>query len=169
MQGPRRPARQEKVFEPARKAEKEYDEAGFIRLRGVPNEEPLISVGMAHAGCKPINDNGAIKVDAMCWKEVTINLLKGKSQVTFPDGRRVSPVLLHFNCSFAERPPYTNAVLALKMACLHQWPMLPAEIAGTFVCLFPYCLRQTILNVFRPLYHKLFGFRKIKKSHRMPI
>ena len=156
-----------RVFETARKAEKEYDEAGFIRLRGVPNEEPLISVGMAQAGCKPIPDDGEVKVDAMYWKEVKINLLKGKSQVACPDGRRASPFLLHFNCSFAERPPYTNGVLALKLASLHQWPMLPAEIAGTLVCLIPYHLRQTVLNVFRPLYHKLFGFRKVRMSQRI--
>jgi hypothetical protein len=158
-----------RVFETARKAEREYDEAGFIRLRGVPNEEPLISVGMAEAGCKPIADDGTVKVDAMYWKKAKINIPEGKSEVTMHDGSILRPVLLHFNCSFAERPPYTSGALALKLAGMHYWPKLLAEIAGTFVCLFPFYLRQTLLNIFRPLYRKLFGFRKIGKSRRMLI
>jgi hypothetical protein len=157
-----------RVFETARKIEREYDDAGFIRLRGVPNEEPLISLGMAKEGCQPVLDNGDIKADAMSWTKVEMNLLKGEVQVTCPDKRLVFPALLHFNCSYSEKPPYTNSVLSLELFSLCRWPKLPAEIAGTLVYLFPYLLRQTLLNIFRPLYRRAFGFREIKKSARMP-
>lgn len=157
-----------RVFETARKIEQEYDKGGFIRLRGVPNEEPLISVGMAKEGCEPVPDDGGIKVDAMFWKKAEMSLLRGESKVTFPERRQACPALLHFNCSFSEKPPYTNGVLSLKLASLYRWPRLPAEIAGTLVCLLPFLLRQMLLDIFRPLYRRIFGFRQIKKSQRMP-
>ncbi len=158
-----------RVFETARKAEREYDGAGFIRLRGVPNEEPLISVGMAQAGCKPIADDGAVKVDAMYWAKTKVNLLQGKAEVTMQDGAILRPVLLHFNCSFAEKPPYTNEAKTLKLACQYRWPPIVAEIAGKVWYLVPYLLRQGFLKCLRPLYRAIFGVRKIRPSPRIPI
>ena len=157
-----------RVFETAREIEKEYDAAGFIRLRGVPNEEPLISVGMAVEGCATVPDDGAIKVDAMYWKNVRMNVLRGKADVMMPDGMMRRPALPHFNCSFAEKPPYISEVMALKLACLDRWPSLLAEFTANFIRKFPYLLKQAFLNSFRPLYHMLFGFRKIKPSPRIP-
>jgi hypothetical protein len=156
-----------RVFDAARRVEKEYDEAGFIRLRGVANEEPLISVGMAQAGCKPIADDGAVKVDAMYWEKTKMNLLKGKAEVTMHNGAILRPDLLHFNCSFAEKPPYTNEVKTLKLACQYRWPPIVAEIAGKVWHQVPYLLRKGFLDCFRPLYRRFFGFRKVKLSPRV--
>jgi hypothetical protein len=158
-----------RVFEAARKAEREYDEAGFIRLRGVPNEEPLISVAMAQSGCKPTADDGVVKVDAMYWEKAKMNLLQGKAEVAMHDGPILRPILLHFNCSFAEKPPYTNEVKTLKLASLYRWPPIVAEIAGKVWHQVPYLLRQGFLDCFRPLYRAMFGVRKIRPNPRIPI
>jgi len=157
-----------RVFDAARRVEKEYDEAGFIRLRGVANEEPLISVGMAQAGCEPVVDVGTVKVDAMYWKNVRMNILEGKAEVTMHDGAILRPDMLHFNCSFAEKPPYTNQVKTLELARLYRWPPFLAGAVGELCCLLPYVLRQAFLDCFRPMYRLVFGFRKIKPSQRLP-
>lgn len=156
-----------RVFETAREIEKEYDAAGFIRLRGVVNEEPLISVGMAQVGCRPLADDGALKVDAMYWKSVRMNILEGKAEVTMHDGAILRPDMLHFNCSFAEKPPYTNEVMTLKLACLSRWPPFLARAVGKICCYLPHVIWQGFLDTFRPIYRRFFGFRKIKISPRI--
>ncbi len=156
-----------RVFESARLAEQEYDKAGFIRLRGVPNEEPLISVGMAKEGCKPIADDGAVKADAMYWKKAKMNLIKGQAEVAFQDGRKIRPAILHFNCSFVEKPPYINEVLLTKLVRKYKTPRLIADLYVTLTCLIPYNLIKKIKRTLKPAYFKLFGFRKVTQSKRM--
>lgn len=50
----------EEIFRQARQLEGRYDELGINRLRGVPNEEPLIGLGMALAGQRPLPEDGSI-------------------------------------------------------------------------------------------------------------
>lgn len=50
----------EKVYETARELERRYDDIGFVRLRGHPNDEVLVSLAMALHGQEPIPERGDI-------------------------------------------------------------------------------------------------------------
>ena len=157
-----------RVFETARKAEGEYDEAGFIRLRGVPNEEPLISVGMAQAGCKPIADDGRVKVDAMYWEKISLSLITGKSEVLMPKMGLVQPALYHFMSSWAEKPPYNTQVMLIKLVKQYKLPYCLSITLVNMTILYPNIIYQMLKKTLRPMYRKIFGVRKIKASLRLP-
>jgi hypothetical protein len=165
------------VYETARSLEGRYDELGLIPLRGSPNEEPLVSLGMALHGQEPIPDNGRIKADAMSYPSgIEVDVFEGTS--LFKDYtnqenitgrlRDAYPVIAHFNDTYAEEPPYIHEAAKLQKVQAEGWPVWLAEMYATCCRTIPYRTVETAKDVLRPLYRLLFGTRSVKENPRIP-
>lgn len=165
----------EKVFDFARTLKPRYDELGFIRLRGVENEEPLIALGMAKYNQKVIPEDGSIKADRMFFKYCRTNVLKGKAEFwnegAFPEKvyfkiKQANPLIGHFNASFAENYEYNSESHRLTLRSIGLPVAISNLYSGIFI-LFPGKLKENLKQTLRPVYRKLFGFRSVKKSKRI--
>jgi hypothetical protein len=166
------------VFASARELEKRYEALGMIRLRGVPNEEPLIGLGMAIHRQHPVSEDGTIKAEPMFFSGQTeIDVFEGKARLfnrsgsakPFPDWNipnEAHPVIVHFNCAFAGQPPYTTEACRLRLVMRDHWPRFLATMYAHVVHRVPFVVMRTVKDVLRPLYHSWFGPRKIKPSSR---
>jgi hypothetical protein len=167
-----------KVFAKARELEKSYDELGLVRLRGVPNEEPLLGLAMGIYDQKPIPDDGSIKAEPMFFYDTPeVDVFHGRARLT-GGGRRPSkcwtartlltanPVIVHFNASFAEQPPYTSEAVRLKKVLRYRWPIFIASIYAGVTVRLPYTVAFYLKNALRPVYRALFGFRRLAPSPR---
>jgi hypothetical protein len=165
------------VFDEARALEREYDELGLVRLRGVPNEEPLLSIAMVRHGLEPVQEDGTIKADALCYPSVIeVDVFRGAARLendpADPLGFRhwetdeARPVIVHFNCSFAERDPYLREVERLRRVRGAGWP-LAAATAYAWAAALPRAFASRAKDVLRPMYRRLFGTRPIAASPRM--
>jgi hypothetical protein len=160
------------VFTTARDVRAQYDEAGFVRLRGLPNEEPLISVGMALHDQSPVPDDGTIKADAMHFEdEVCIDVLEGESyfggasdQVTAWGGTEARPKIAHFNDSYAEKMPYVREQEKLRKIFAEGWSQRWASVHSALTQSLPVWTIETAKDLLRPGYRALFGTRKIKNK-----
>jgi len=160
------------VFAQARSFERDYDALGLVRLRGVPNDEPLIALGMARHGLLPVPDDGGIKADAMHYlKFAEMDVLNGHIRVEKPvPGKSVpstaSPVLFHFNSHYTLERHYRRESCRLKKVCAQHWPSGLAAIYSTLRHDLPALLTQGLKNLLRPLSHRIFGYRRIAKQER---
>jgi hypothetical protein len=159
------------VFSTARSVKKKYDEMGFVRLRGLPNEEPLISVGMAVHDQKPIPDDGTIKADAMHFQEMQIDVLEGTSRfrgsgekITAWDVTDATPTIAHFNDSFAEKLPYIREQKKLEKIFADGYSRSLASVYSVLAEAFPFRVAEETKDVLRPLYHALWGPREIRNK-----
>jgi hypothetical protein len=152
------------VFDCARDMERRYDELGFRRLRNRPNEEPLLSVAMARLRQEVIPDDGFVKSDAMAWDHVRCDALRGTASVETRDKRRVQPRILHFNDSFANRPPYTSECLKLKLVSRYGMPAMLARACAAALVEWPRAAEAGTKDALRPLYHSLFGARRVRSA-----
>jgi hypothetical protein len=167
------------VFETARDLEKRYDELGMVRLRGMPNEEPLIGLAMAVHDQHPIPDDGTIKAEPMFFSgRTSIDVFSGRAHLFNLPGiprpfyewqlpESANPAVVHFNCSFADEPPYTTEAFRLELVLRRGWPLWAATLFASTTRSFPFAVRRGIKSAFRPLYHSLLGNRRIKKSVRV--
>lgn len=165
----------EKVFDFARSLKPRYDELGFIRLRGVENEEPLIALGMAKYNQKVVPEDGSIKADRMFFKYCRTNILSGKAifwnEDTYPEKvyfkiKQANPLIGHFNASFAENYEYSSENHRLKLRSLGLPTVLSNLYTDIFI-LFPGKLQAIFKEALRPVYRIFFGFRSVKKSKRI--
>lgn len=166
-----------KVFEKARELELRYDEIGLSRLRGFANEEPLIAIAMAIYGQSPIADDGRIKADAMSFTfREDVNVLKGRAALFNKEGgpfpTRVTlteahPLIVHFNCLFAERHPYPREVIKLEKVMAKGWPEWLASVYACLSSSTPKLLTEVFKDLFRPAYHRVFGVRAVAVSKRI--
>jgi hypothetical protein len=160
-----------KVYDRAREIEKHYDEFGFVRLRGQPNEEILMSVALAEHGISPVPNPGCYYADFQWWPgDAKLNVLRGHSLMVnppSPDPRRqttfpadfANPIVVHFLGHHVESIIYKREAVALRLN--NHLPMagLLARIAVS-----PLCLNERSRELLRPVYRSLFGIRKIKSS-----
>lgn len=167
------------VFEKARQLERRYDELGLVRLRGAPNEEPLIGLAMSLAGQHPIPEDGTIKAEPMYFSErAELDVFSGKARLFNRKGQpklypswkipdEVFPAVVHFNCAYAEQPPYTTEAMRLRKVRQNGWSLWLATAYAYFMCLLPYTIREKTKNVLRPFYRSLFGYRAVRPSKRI--
>ena len=162
----------QRVFAKAREIRHQYDEAGFVRLRGLPNEEPLISVGMALNDQTPVPDDGTIKADAMHFEEeMRVNVLEGTSyfrgtsdQVTAWGVTEARPTIAHFNDSYAEKMPYIREQKKLdSIYGSGRSPWWASVHAGVTRSL-PFWTTEYTKEVLRPVYRAFFGTREIRNE-----
>lgn len=160
------------VIAKARELKNQYDELGFVRLRGKENEEPLLAVAMSIYDQHTIADDGLIKSDLMFYDEFSSNIITGKAILTNnspskTNGKElsvVSPMIVHFNDSFSETVEYLAEEYRLKH--LQQNRYLTA-----IYILFKLKAKSRIIkmtkDILRPLFHKIVGPMKVKKNKRV--
>ncbi|MDB5150379.1 MAG: hypothetical protein JWQ57_4399 [Mucilaginibacter sp.] len=166
------------VYTTARELEKEYDELGFVRLRGRPNDEVLMALAMQLHGQIPIIDDGTIMSDPQaCPGGYKIDVIKGKRWLINPRAphrlhqswypfQKVSPAIVHFLGHYTQHYPYKREEYRLIKSAHQQLNSL-AEIKALFIIQYTEQIKNFIKSVFRPIYHQLFGTRKIKQSERI--
>jgi hypothetical protein len=166
------------VYATARRLESMYDEIGLRRLRGVPNEEPLVALAMALHGQKPVPEDGSIKADLMFYpSKVEVDVFRGKAALwNLPDSRNYNPawplreshpLVVHFNCTFVERGSYAREAIRLNKVLNKGWPLPVADSYAYVTRYVPDVMQTSLKDLLRPVYRRLLGVRKIKKSNRM--
>ena len=165
------------VFQKAREIEPQYDEVGLVRLRGRPNEEPLVSLAMALHDQHPVSDDGTIKADAMHYPDgIDVNVFRGRATFYNRSGLRMTtsaglavarPVIAHFNDAFAEALPYVREARRLDLRIGRGWsgPLADAYVAATTTA--PRTGVRVAKQTLRPLYRRAFGTRKVKTNSRV--
>ncbi len=175
----RRGALCSRVFDRARELEKRYDELKMVRLRGVPNEEPLIGLAMGLYNQHPIPEDGTVKAEPMFFSGKTeIDVFAGTARLTNIEGKpkpypdwnmpvEAHPLIVHFNCTYAEKPPYISEVCRLERVMHGGWPKTLATVYALLLHRLPFSVIQGAKDLMRPLYSALFGTRRIKPSKRV--
>jgi hypothetical protein len=166
-----------RVYQTARELEPRYDEIGFARLRGHPNDELLVSLAMAIHGQKPIPEKGDIMNSLLAGPGgVEIDVFKGHALLKNPKSHRqhnpwyeldeMRPRLVHFLGSDISTYPYRQEVIRLKLVCEKGWPVWAATLWIKLTFSWPWLVREKLKNLLRPLYHATFGPRAVQNSNR---
>ncbi|MBE9174998.1 hypothetical protein IQ225_06195 [Synechocystis salina LEGE 06155] len=167
-----------KIFETARNLEPRYDEMGLIRLRGRPNEEPLMAIAMSMNGQKPIVEDGTIKAEPMFYPSgMVVDVIKGRATLYNRENHtnyctvwginESNPLIVHFHSSDTERHHYKVECLKLEKLMTKQWYYGFVSAYGFIKFTLPELIKDFLKQTFRPLYRKIFGVRSIKKSERI--
>lgn len=166
------------VYIKARELEPKYDKIGFVRLRNKPNDEVIMALSMALFNQNPIIDDGLIMSDPQaCPGKIKVDVLNGISLLTNPKlpnkkNQRwypfyeVKPVIVHFLGYYTTRYPYLKEEHILKLVFEKNINIKTAKFLTFFSITLPYFIIENAKNILRPLYHTIFGIRKIKQSNR---
>lgn len=166
------------VYATARELEKKYDEIGFVRLRNSPNDEVLMALAMQLHKQTPIIDDGSIMSDPQaCPGGYHIDIISGKRWLYNPPAphklhrewypfERVSPLVFHFLGYYTAHYPYQRETYRLYKAITGSSMKLTNFVALITIEL-PARIKSTAKNILRPVYHLLFGIRKVKPSRRI--
>jgi hypothetical protein len=166
------------VYARARELESRYDELGLVRLRGRPNDELLMSLAMAEYGMKAIPDDGMIMGDLYSYSGIpSLNILRGRTLLRNPPKTsflhrdwnplaKASPVIVHFLGDAHNLPEYQTDVLALNLNN-RGIPSCVSRSISCFFILYPGIVKRSIKNIMRPIFHRIFGVRRIIKSERI--
>lgn len=169
----------EKVYEKARELEPQYENLGMVLLRGKPNDELLISISMALNGLRATEDDGSIYGDPFASPgPIEIDVLKGycrmenpipPNPLNYPNNpfHITHPVIAHFLGSHTEFPPYTTQAFILKYTYTTSIPHFIIRTYAHIAITIPFKIKSEVKNTLRPIYHYVFGARKIKKSNRI--
>jgi hypothetical protein len=164
------------VYDTARELEDRYEELGMIPLRGSPNEEPLVSLGMALHDQIPVPDDGTIKADAMSYPSgIDIDVFEGKAlfrdetDQEFLTGRRreARPVIGHFNDTYVTEDPYTHEAARLRKVQANGWPLWAAGYYAKARHTLPQRIIQTSKDLLRPAYRTIFGTNSVQENVRV--
>jgi hypothetical protein len=167
------------VYSKARELEKQYDELGLVRLRGRPNDELLMALAMALHGLEALPDDGAIMSDPQaCPGELSVSVLRGHSRLVnppVPDRRHqswypfcmVNPIVVHFLGDHTNGWKYQTEIRKLRLVMEQGWPVRLTEIFVSLIFSFRHLLTDKMKNLFRPLYHAIFGPRRLTRSSRI--
>lgn len=165
----------ERVYQTARELEARYDEIGFVRLRGHPNDEVLVSLAMALHGEKPITERGDIMNSLLAGPAgLEIDVFRGHALLRNPKGRpghnpwyeleEMRPKLVHFLGSDINDYPYREEEMRLELVCSKGWPRWLATLRAKLLFSFPWLLWSKCKDILRPAYHGLFGPRAVRNS-----
>ena len=167
------------VYGRARDLVKHYDALGLRRLRGSPNDELLMAVAMALEDCDALPDDGSIIGDLFSCPHIgEIDVIGGIGRISNPPSGQVShrdwypvgeisPSIIHFLGDFTSHRCYRAADITLTLA---QRFRIPVRIADPLVRAFygiPAAIWEQTKFALRPLYHQIFGARKITRSERI--
>jgi hypothetical protein len=167
-----------KVYELARSLEKKYDEIGFKRLRGKPNDEVLMALALALNKQEPILEDATIMSDPQaCPGKYKIDLIKGFTELINPlkpnakhqewyPFHIINPVIFHFLGYYTNYYPYQREVKRLNYH-LKSELSVRREIQIYIQIELVNKLSVFFKDLLRPIYHLFFGFRKIKTSDRV--
>jgi len=167
-----------KVYQTARELEQQYDEIGFVRLRGQPNDEVLMALAMQLNGVAPLPDDGTIMSDPQaCPGGYKIDVISGRRLLINPaypaqlhqawyPFQSVSPLIVHFLGYYTAHYPYRREVYRLRKALGKNLNWL-TNLKSTLFIEYPERLKVFLKDTFRSAYHKIFGVRKIRSSERV--
>jgi hypothetical protein len=166
-----------RVYQTARELEPRYDEIGFTRLRGHPNDEVLVALAMALHGQKPIAEKGDIMNSLLAGPGgLELDVFGGKALLKNPKAHpkhnpwyaleESRPKLVHFLGTDISTYPYRQEVIRLKRVGEKGWPVWAATLWVKLVFSWPWQSRQFFKNLLRPLYRALFGARSVQSSSR---
>lgn len=167
------------VFEEARRLLPHYDEHGRVRLRGLPNEEVLLSAAMAKHNLWGIPDDGEIIGDFQtCPGPHSLNLVRGRRVLSNPSPdngpqphcsfapvRSIQPAIVHFLAYHTHLPAYRSEVRTLTWMA-RSVPRSLADFASRLTILVPGLGLIALKNLLRPLYRRLFGLRNVPPTDR---
>ena len=168
-----------KVYQKARELEPKYDEIGLVRLRNKPNDELLMAIAMALYNQAPLEDTGNYMNDPLaCPGKFELNVFKGYSELVnppYPDTKHqswnpnhiVNPIVVHFLGYYTNKYPYTKEAFKLNLVFQKKYSVAIASFVASLKITIPFLLADTFKNIFRPVYHLLFGYRGIKVSERV--
>ena len=164
-----------KVYQLARQLEMQYDQIGFVRLRGRPNDEVIIALAMVLNHESPIIDEGTIMSDPLsCPGKFSTDVIKGKTSLYNPPKpsplhqywypfERVHPVVIHFLGHHSLSYQYKKDAYMLQ-AKMHG---AAYKIVAFLYIEMPLKAKETLKKTFRPVYQIIFGTRGIKQSERL--
>jgi len=165
----------EQIYETARELERRYDEIGFVRLRGHPNDEVLVSLAMALHGQEPIPEQGDIMNSLLAGPGgLELDVFSGRVLLRNPKGHpkhnpwydleEMRPRLLHFLGSDIGEYPYRQEEIRLELVCSKGWPRWLATFWAKLFFSIPWLMWNKCRNLFRPAYRVLFGLRPVRSS-----
>ncbi|MCC8425733.1 hypothetical protein [Mucilaginibacter sp. UR6-11] len=166
------------VYETARELETQYDEIGFVRLRGRPNDEVLMALAMALHGQSPVDDNGSILAEFVNFQSgIESDLLKGSVTLYNKPGhpryqknwplKEANPLIVHFLGHHNQTLPYIKEVKRLKYILGDKYPAGKAGALTWLQVTLPANATTLLKQLFRPLYRAVAGTRKVKQSERV--
>jgi len=167
-----------RVYETAREIEKKYDEIGFVRFRGHPADELIMASAMALNEQHPIPDDSRIMSDLQaCPGKYHINVISGDRYLNNPPAphplhqawypfKKVQPAIVHFLGYYTERYPYQRETFRLNKY-LNKELNLITELKAKINIEYPARIKSALKNTLRPIYHSIFGFRKVKATERI--
>ncbi len=165
------------VYEEARRLLPHYDEMGLVRLRGLPNEEPLVAGAMAKFELWGIPDDGSIIGDFQTSPGPhSLDVLSGRRRMSNPPSgesahcawapvRSIEPAIVHFLGHHIGLPAYRSESMALRLTA-HGVPEAFSRLFARATILLPGRAAIRFKNTLRPLYRKLLGTRKIRPTNR---
>lgn len=166
------------IFKKARELETIYDEIGFKRLRGRPNDEVLIALSMELYGETIIPEDGNILGEFVNFQSgITSDLLNGLAELyndplnplyqknwPLTVGR---PLIVHFLGHHNQTMPYIKEVRQLKLVFEKRASVRTAKLLTTLQVTLLSETGSWLKQTLRPLFRLLFGVRKVKKSDRV--
>lgn len=166
------------VYQTAHQLEKQYDEIGFVRLRGRPNDEVLMALSMALNDQKPIADDGSILAEFVNFQSgIKSRLLSGLAELYNEPNHPLyqsqwhltvaRPAIVHYLGDYNKKMPYLKEARLLKYIFEAKYPVWLSRFLTFWLIVLPFETNALFKNIFRPLYHQLFGAREIKKSERV--
>jgi len=167
-----------RVYETARSLLSRYDEIGFGRLRGQPNDEVVISLAMALCGETSIPERGDIMNSLLAGPAgLEIDVFKGRALLRNPrrhprynpwyELEEMRPRLVHFLGADINSHPYGRESTRLRLVYQKHWPRWLARMWTNLWLTLPSLITSALKNFLRPLYHAILGPRRIKRSVRV--
>jgi hypothetical protein len=171
-------AESKQVYETARKLEAGYDDIGFIRLRGRPNDEVLMALAMELHHETPIRDDGSILAEFVNFQSgIRSNLISGNIEIyndpTHPNYQKnwhlteASPLVVHFLGHHNQLMPYIKEIRQLKYLMHDGYPVRMARLLTFAGVTLPFKIMKNLKTILRPVYKTIIGTRKVKKSERI--
>ena len=168
----------QKVYEMAREFEKQYDEIGFVRLRGRPNDEVVVALAMAMNDEQPIPDDGSMMSDPLsCPGRYTTDVIKGKTALFNPPKPsrlrqesypfvHVYPVIVHFLGAETQSYQYKADEYRLEALAKNKAAGLTALSAFIKIEL-PMQLKTRLKNTLRPVFTRVLvtGVLSLQKGY----
>ncbi|MBC7400089.1 MAG: hypothetical protein H7289_09100 [Mucilaginibacter sp.] len=166
------------VYATAPELETQYDDIGFVRLRGRPNDEVLMALAMALHKQEPIDDDGTILAEFVNFQSgITSDVIKGVAELYNKPGHPnyqpkwpltlARPLIVHFLGHHNKTLPYTKETKLLEYLFNKKHSLNIARILTSLQITLPTQTVTWVKQLFRPLYHLLLGARKIKPSERV--
>lgn len=165
------------VFNKARELREDYDAIGFARLRDRENDEVLISTAMAMFNQQPVPQDGSLMnslLDAPAG--IDLDVVSGRAVLYNPPDHPnkarghsltvLKPAIVHMNDLDIARYPYVREELKLDLICKRHWPVWLARAFVFIRHVIPSAIIVRFKSLFRPLFHKIFGPRKVAPTSR---